>query len=57
MKKIIKDLLNKLGYKIDRIKKDVYPIDISNEIIKKYQDIEPFTVTSIERVAALLDSV
>ena len=57
MKKIIKDLLNKLGYKINRIKKNVYPVDISNEIIKKYQEIEPFTVTSIERAAALLDSV
>mgnify|MGYP001195147568 CR=1 FL=1 len=57
MKKIIKGLLTKLGYRISRIKKDLYPIDISNEIIKEYQEIEPFTATSIERIAALLDSV
>lgn len=57
MKKIIKGLLTKLGYRISRIKKDSYPIDISDEVIKAYQEIEPFTATSIERVVALLDSV
>ena len=57
MKKIIKGLLSKLGYKINRINKDEYPIDISKETVRKYQEIEPYTVTSIERVSALLDSV
>ena len=57
MRKILKKIFEILGYKISKIKKDKYPIDIPNETIKIYEEIEPYTATSLERVNALLQSV
>ena len=57
MKKIIKNLLQKTGYKISRINKDVYPIDYSKDFIEEYQSVEPYTMTSIERIFALKSAV
>ncbi len=57
MKKLIRKILNKLGYDIKRFKKNDYPIDISKEIKDLYEEIEPYTVTTIESVAALVKSV
>ena len=57
MKDLIKKILKVLGYQITSITKDKYPIDISEDIIKLYDEIEPYTATSIERVAALSTSV
>lgn len=50
-------MLNILGYQITRINKDKYPVDISEDIIQLFKEIEPYTATSIERVAALATSV
>ena len=57
MRNFIKKILNTLGYQITRIKKDRYPIDISKNIINLFEEIEPYTATSIERVTALAASV
>lgn len=57
MRKILKKIFEILGYKISKIKKDKYPIDIPNETIKIYEEVEPYTATSLERVNALLQSV
>ena len=54
MKKTIKRIFNKFGYSISKIKKTEYPIDYSKEFIREYQEIEPYTMTSIERVFALM---
>ena len=57
MRKILKKIFEILGYNISKIKKDKYPIDIPNETIKIYEEVEPYTATSLERVNALLQSV
>ncbi len=57
MKKTIKRIFNKFGYSISKIKKTEYPIDYSKEFIREYQEIEPYTMTSIERVFALKSAV
>ena len=57
MKKTIKRIFNKLGYKISKIKKSEYPIDYNEEFIREYQEIESYTMTSIERVFALKSAV
>ena len=57
MRKILKKIFEILGYNISKIKKDKYPIDIPNETIKIYEEEEPYTATSLERVNALLQSV
>ena len=57
MKKIIKSLLQKSGYKISRIDKDVYPIDYTKKFIEDYQFVEPYTMTSIERIFALKTAI
>ena len=57
MRKILKKIFEILGYNISKIKKDKYPIDISNETIRIYEEVEPYTATSLERVNALLQSV
>ena len=57
MKKIIKSLLQKSGYKISRINKDVYPIDYNRDFIEEYQSLEPYTMTSMERIFALKSAV
>ena len=57
MKKVIKNILKSLGYEIKKFKKNDYPIDIPIEIRKLYEEIEPYTVTTIERVTALVQSV
>ena len=57
MKDYIKKILKALGYQITRINDVKYPIDISENIIKLFEEIEPYTATSIERVAALATSV
>ena len=57
MKRIIKYILKIFGLKINRIKKDVYPIDINNNFIEEYKMIEAYTATSIERVYALKNAI
>ena len=57
MKKIVKTILKAMGYRIEKIKKNDYPIDIPREIVDLYENVSPYTATSIERVAALADSV
>ena len=57
MRKTLKKIFEILGYNISKIKKDKYPIDIPNETIKIYEEVEPYTATSLERVNALLQSV
>ena len=57
MKRIIKYILKIFGLKINRIKKDVYPIDINNNFIEEYKMIEAYTATSIERVYALKSAI
>ena len=57
MKKVIKMILKALGYRIERVKKNDYPIDIPKDVVDLYDKISPYTATSIERVAALVNSV
>ena len=57
MKRIIKYILKIFGLKINRIKKDVYPIDINNNFIEEYKMIEEYTATSIERAYALKSAI
>ena len=57
MRKILKKIFEILGYNISKIKKDKYPIDIPSETIRIYEEVEPYTATSLERVNALLQSV
>jgi len=57
MKRIIKYILKIFGLKINKIKKDVYPIDINNNFIEEYKMIEAYTATSIERVYALKSAI
>ena len=57
MKTIVKKLLGKLGYKISKIDNNRYPIDYSKDFIEEYQSIEPYTMTSLERVYALKTAV
>ena len=57
MRKILKKIFEILGYNISKIKKDKYPIDIPKETIRIYEEVEPYTATSLERVNALLQSV
>ncbi len=57
MKRIIKYILKIFGLKINKIKKDVYPIDINNNFIEEYKMIEAYTATSIERIYALKSAI
>lgn len=57
MKKIIQYILKIFGLKINRIKKDSYPIDINKNFIEEYKMIEAYTATSIERVYALKNAI
>ena len=57
MKTIVKKLLGKLGYKISKIDNNRYPIDYSKDFIEEYQSIEPYTMTTLERVYALKTAV
>jgi len=57
MKTIVKKLLGKLGYKISKVNNNIYPIDYSIDFIEEYQSIEPYTMTSLERVYALKTAV
>ncbi len=57
MKKIIKKIMNKMGYSLSKISDVHHPIDLSEETIKIFKEVEPYTATSIERVNALLESV
>ena len=57
MKNIVKKLLGKLGYKISKVNNNRYPIDYSIDFIEEYQSIEPYTMTSLERVYALKTAV
>ena len=57
MKRIIKYILKIFGLKINKIKKDVYPVDINNNFIEEYKMIEAYTATSIERVYALKSAI
>ena len=57
MKNIIKKLMKLFGYKIIKINKVAYPIDYNNDFIREFEAIEPFTMTSIERIYALKSAV
>ncbi len=57
MKKIIKKLLHKAGYNISRIKINPYDIDYNQDFIDEYKSIEPYTMTSIDRVYALKTAI
>lgn len=57
MKRIIKYILKIFNLKINRIKKDVYPIDINNNFIEEYKMIKEYTATSIERAYALKSAI
>ena len=57
MKNIIKKLMKLFGYKIIKINKVGYPIDYSNDFVSEFKAIEPFTMTSIERIYALKSAV
>ena len=57
MRKILKKIFKIFGYTISKIKKGKYPIDIPKETIRIYEEVEPYTATSLERVNALLQSV
>ena len=57
MKNLIKKLMKLFGYKIIKINKFVYPIDYNNDFIREFEAIEPFTMTSIERIYALKSAV
>ena len=57
IKKIIKKILKYLGYKISRVDFNEYPYDIDKQHIREYKNIKEYTVTNIERIDALLNSV
>ena len=57
MKNIIKKIMKIFGYKIIKINKNVYPIDYNNDFLREFESIEPFTMTSIERIYALKSAV
>jgi O-methyltransferase len=57
MKKIIKKLLHKAGYSISKIKINPYPIDYNKYFIDEYKSIEPYTMTSIDRIYALKTAI
>ena len=57
IKKIIKKILKYLGYKISRVDFNEYPYDIDKQHIREFKNIKEYTVTNIERIDALLNSV
>ena len=57
MKNIIKKIMKLLGYKIVKINKVGYPIDYDKDFLRDFEAIEPFTMTSIERIYALKSAV
>lgn len=57
MKKIIKNLIKKLGYKVVKDDGVIYDIDYTPEFISEFEAIEPNTATSIERMYALKEAV
>ena len=57
MKNIIKKIIKLFGYQITKLNKVGYPIDYDNDFIKEFEAIEPFTMTSIERIFALKSAV
>ena len=57
MKKVIKKLLSKAGYSISKIKINPYPIDYKKDFIEEYKLIEPYTMTSIDRIYALKTAI
>ena len=56
MKNIIKKLMKLFGYKIIKINK-VVSYYYNNDFIREFEAIEPFTMTSIERIYALKSAV
>ncbi|MBK46947.1 MAG: macrocin O-methyltransferase, partial [Gammaproteobacteria bacterium] len=56
MKKIIKKIIGLLGYKLVTNHK-TYDMDYEEDFIKEFESLEPYTVTSIERMYALKQSV
>ena len=57
IKKVIKKMLKYLGYKISRVDFNEYPYDIDKQHIREFKNIKEYTVTNIERIDALLNSV
>ena len=57
MKNIIKKIIKLFGYQITKLNKVGYPIEYDNDFIKEFEAIEPFTMTSIERIFALKSAV
>ena len=57
IKKIIKKLLYKVGYNISKIKENIYPIDYNQDFIDEYKSVEPYTMTSIDRIYALKTAI
>ena len=53
MKNIIKIFIKMFGYEIKKINKTRYPIDYDKDFLNQFEAIEPFTMTSIERIYAL----
>lgn len=58
MKKLIKWVLNKLGYKVTLIEKEnPYPPDLDKDFLNLYEKCKPYTMTSIERMYSLYKAV
>ena len=57
MKKILKYLIKKLGYKLLKENSIKYDIDYDPGFISEFESLEPNTATSIERMYALKEAV
>lgn len=58
-KKVIRKTLHRLGYSLIRTESlpPEVPPDLSPEVVEIYQTVRPYTMTSAERVAALVEAV
>lgn len=54
---IIRPMIQRVGFDIIRYNESVYPPDFSNTNIKIYESVKPYTMTSPERVNALINAV
>jgi hypothetical protein len=58
IKKILKGILKKAGYEVNRIPKSPFSVDmVEKDFFEIYEKCRPFTMTSVERMYALYQAV
>ena len=58
MKVLARKILRKFGYELVKLKESSHlPVDFVQEVIEVIRLVRPYTMTSVERIAALVDAV